>query len=196
MVSKLLIYCSKFLLVPPPTSTTVTSNNSTGVISQSSSIVSSIPIEILLLLVTIALSGLGVYLSLGTHVFQVKTGLRESLEQLDDILIGKNTKVRVILHDFEYSPIRNALPGVSNNRSCVLEFRTHELNEQNIGGAGQPIEIKHFIEDLSISNIQDMENVLSINKNPYSMRIHFNSINPAECRETSIKIMRKIVAVN
>jgi hypothetical protein len=156
--------------MPIPTTTTTTTN-STGEISQYIPPASSIPIEIILLFITIALSALGVYLSLGTHVFQVKTGLRESLEQLDDILIGNNTKVRVILHDFEYSPIRNTLPGFSDKRSCVLEFRTHELNEQNIGGAGQPVEIRHFIDGLSMSNVRDIEYVETIEENPYSMRV-------------------------
>jgi hypothetical protein len=181
--------------MPTPTPT-ATANNSTGVVSQYFPSTSSVPVEIILLLITIALSGLSVYLALGTHRFQVKTGLRESLEQLDDILIGKNTKVRVILHDFEYSPIRNAIPGFSDRSNCVLEFRTHELNNQNIGGAGQPIEIEHFIEGLSIPNIRDIEYVGTIEENPYSMRVRFDSINPAECREASIKIMRKIVDVN
>lgn len=171
-------------------------NNSTEATSGSTSILSQIPIELLLLLVTIALSALGVYLSLGTHVFQVKTGLRESLEQLDDILIGKNTKVRVILHDFAYSPIRNTLPFFSDKNNCVLEFRIHELNGQNIGGAGQPEKVEYFIQDLSIPEIEKLDGVASVDTNPYSMRVRFCSIKPAQCREVSAQIMRKIVEAN
>jgi len=171
-------------------------NNSTVPSSKSTSLLSQIPIELLLLLVTIVLSALGVYLSLGTHIFQVKTGLRESLEQLDDILIGNNTKIRVILHDFAYSPIRRAIPIMSDNSHCVLEFRIHVLNDQNIGGAGQPEKVEYFIEDLSMPEIRDLNDVERIEEQPYSMRVRFNTIEPAELRESSAKIMRKIVDVN
>ncbi|WP_336133665.1 hypothetical protein [Natronomonas amylolytica] len=190
---------SQSTATPTATPTPSTSQNATIVtklIGQGNELLSEIPVEIILLLITIGLSGLGVYLSVGTHVFQVNTGLRESLEQLDDVLIGKNTKVRVILHDFEYSPLRNSLPRSTNRRRCVLEFRVYELNHQNIGGAGQPIEIRHFIEGLAMENIEEFDYVTSAEEDSYWMRVSVESIDPAKCREISSKVMRKIVEVN
>jgi len=137
-----------------------------------------------------------VYLSLGTHVFQVNTGLRESLEQLDDVLMGNDTKVRVILHRFEYSPVRNILPCVKNVNKCVLEFRVHVLNDQNIGGAGQPKEIEYFIDGVSLSNIRDYDLVTDTEQDTYWLRVSVDSIDPADCREIASKVMRRIVEFN
>lgn len=181
--------------------TTVASGNlssppSSGGLGILSSVGEFISLNILLLFITILLSGLGVYLSIGTHVFQVKSGLRESLEQLDDILIGKNSKVNVILYDFNYTPLRNIIPFIPSNKHSTLEFRVYVLNDQNIGGAGTPKEIEYFIKDLDKSNIMSNETVTEIVETDYSMQIRLESIDTVTCRNVSLDTMIRIIEAN
>ncbi len=83
------------------------------------------------------------YLSYSSYVFQTRTSIRESLEQLDDVEFRKG-KLRPMLHSYDHSIIRSA---------CIVELKYYR-NGRNPASANQLDEAFRF-ERHRIAKIHD-----------------------------------------
>lgn len=105
------------------------------------------------------------FLSFQTHVFQYRTSIRESLEQLDDVEVTNTVKVRAILNKFDYwgLSIQKLLYGKT---TLLVKFHSMERVPEAASDPSctmfhwlQDDEVEEFLEELeqSISGISDVK---------------------------------------
>lgn len=135
--------------------------------------------SIFLLFVTIGLS-------LKSLKFQKQTGVRESIEQLNEV-IGGNWKMKPILHSY------NTHFGYLGTSQIDIKF--YQMHHEKIAQAGRFQRAEHNIR-CSEEEFEDISGVISAEIEDNYLRITCNSIDAIKCRNTAEKAMRMVIESN
>jgi hypothetical protein len=125
-----------------------------------------------------------ILLGVSTYVFQKRTSLRESLEQLDSLWIEKRREyIGVFLHKFNYFPLIH--------ESAILKFyvRRPTPNEKaNVGMILNAEEIFVEIYDLSPEYFRKYDCVNKAWVDNSGLYVQTNTVDAVECRTLAEKI--------
>jgi hypothetical protein len=117
------------------------------------------------------------YLSIQTQLFQVRTAIRESLEQIDDFQLEEDLKLKAILYRFSYRGrwsqsrifIKWRTPGADASMSSNHEQVLYWLDQQGESD---------FIERLETEN-----SVSDVKKTDHGMLFTIQSKDPVKVRQ-------------
>lgn len=123
-------------------------------------------------------------LSVKSITFQKQTSVRESLDQLNEVICG-NWKMNAILHSF------NTRFGIFGNSE--IDIKVYQIHHEKVANAGRPEAAQDYIESrFELEEFEEIEGVDRAKFSDGSLRIFCNSINAIQCRNVAERTMKKI----
>lgn len=124
--------------------------------------------------------GLGV----STHIFQKRTSLRESLEQLDSLWVKHRREyIGVFLHEFSYLPLLK--------ESAVLKFYVRSPTPEEKANVGMIKNAKKTLEEVhevTPEDVLDNDSVIDAWADKSGFYIKTNTVDSVKCRNLAEKI--------
>lgn len=124
-------------------------------------------------------------MSIQTKIFQDGTAIRESLEQIDDVIIGPRYRIKAILHDFSYK---------GPFSTCKVRIKFYSMNKIRMPGAGVPKDPSEILKDKNHlkAYIESTRNVRSMKYTEDGIILSINTIKPIGVRKFTNDILDKI----
>lgn len=124
------------------------------------------------------------YLGIQTAIFQKRTSLRESLEQLDSLYIKKRREyIGVLLHQFDYFPYRR--------ESAVLKFYVRlptPEEKANVGMIRNAEKTLDEVFDKTAEDFLEYDRVTEAWADESGFYIKTDTVDSVECRELAEQI--------
>lgn len=142
----------------------------------------------LLTLINTFLILLTIGLGISTYVFQKRTSLRESLEQLDSLWVANRTEyIGVYLHEFDYFP--------SARNSAVLKFYVRRPTPEGKANVGMILNAGQTLEESYNMNPEAFESFGRVTESwadASGIYIKTNTVNSVKCRQLAEEIQMRL----
>lgn len=147
-------------------------------------------IELILLIVTVVLSGISVALSYDTRVFQKRTAIRETLDQLESFAeTSPYFKIKHSLADFQYIP---------PHRGVKILFRYMSFFQSTNAMGGQPRRFHEILQSNTsypepqtiIDDVEKIKDVDSAEFTDHGLVVRIDSLSPSIIVEIVHQIQR------
>lgn len=127
-------------------------------------------------------------LGISTYVFQKRTSLRESLEQLDSLWLEHRSEyIGVFLHEFSYFPLLK--------NSAVLKFYVREPTPQekaNVGMIKNAARTLDEVHDMSPEDLESFGRVKEAWADASGIYIKTKTVNSVKCRQLAEEIQLRL----